>query len=174
MRERNGQRFKGLCVRVSAGLFAERKVKQSALECTNIVLAGWLTAMSGAPLPSSSRKTSERVVSGRRHAGRTPRRPSHSRLLLAICGSRELSRERREKKKIFCLLRWIQRICAVNAHAISCKISFAKNSHLERERERSGANEILTGILCLCIVHATCACFASFGTFSWIRQPRFV
>ena len=52
-------------------------------------VAGWLTAMSGAPLPSSSQKTSVRVVSGRRHAGSTPRRPSHSRLLLAICGPRE-------------------------------------------------------------------------------------
>ena len=35
-------------------------------------LASWPTGMSGAPLPSSSPKTSVRVVSGRRHAGSTP------------------------------------------------------------------------------------------------------
>ena len=46
-------------------------------------LASGLTGMSGAPLPSSSQKPNVRVVSGRRHAGSTPRRPSHSRLLLS-------------------------------------------------------------------------------------------
>ena len=70
MRERNGQRFKGLCVRVSAGLFAERKVKQSALECTNIVLAGWLTAMSALRLPKNKCESCEREEACRQHTSK--------------------------------------------------------------------------------------------------------